>query len=80
MKIDGLQRMMDFLNRLDDKNISYFISKYSPDGLTVTLTLVTMRIEVEFKPDGMQFSFFRGDEGVETDEKLLNEFIEKYGT
>jgi hypothetical protein len=76
---DGLKRMLDFLNFLEDKNISYFISKFSPDGLTVTMTLVTVRVEVEFTPQEMKFSYFKGTEDVETDEKILYDLIKQYG-
>jgi len=79
MKKDGLQRMMDFLNLLDSKNIHYFVSKYSPDGLTVTLTLVTLRIEVQFTVDEMTFSVFKGSEDVLTDEAHLNELLREFG-
>lgn len=79
MKTDGLKRMLDFLNFLEDRNIHYFLSKYSPDGLTVTLTLVTVRAEVEFTPEEMKFSYFKGTEDVETDEKLLYDLIQEYG-
>jgi hypothetical protein len=79
MKEDGLQRMLKFLNKLDDKNIHYFLSKYSPDGITATLTLVTMRIEVEFTPDEMRFSIFKGNEDVLTDEKLLYDLLKQFG-
>jgi hypothetical protein len=77
MKKDGLQRMMDFLNFLDENNIHYFITKYSPDGLTATLTLVGARIEVSFTPDEMTFSIFRGNEDVLTEEKTLYDLIKK---
>jgi hypothetical protein len=43
--------------------------------LTATLTLVGTRIEVEFTPDEMTFSIFRGNEDVLTDEKILNDLI-----
>ena len=77
MKTNGMQSMLDFLNMLEDKNIHYFITKYSPDGLYVTLTLVGARVEVEFTPDEMRFSIFKGNEDVITDENILNELIKR---
>ncbi len=74
---DGLQRMLDFLNYLDDQNVHYFIEKYSPDGLTATLTFVGLRIEVEFTPDGMAYSYFEGTEDVFTDEQRLRDLIKQ---
>lgn len=79
MKKDGLARMLEFLDFLEKKNIHYFITRYSPDGLTVTLTLVTIRVEVEFTVEGIEYSYFRGTEDVLTDEKLLYSLIKEYG-
>ncbi len=77
MAIDGLQRMLDFLNHLDDRNIHYFIEKYSPDGLTATLTFVGLRVEVEFTPEGINYSCFEGHEDVFSDEKRLYDLIKE---
>ena len=77
MRQDGLQRMLDFLDKLEGKGIEYFITRYSPEGLTVTLTLVGVRVEVEFTVDEMQFSYFKGTEDVITDEKILDELIKE---
>ncbi len=51
MKKDGLQRMLDFLDLLREKKIWFFINQYSDEGLTVTFTLVGIRVEVEFFVD-----------------------------
>jgi hypothetical protein len=75
MKKDGLQRMLDFLNFLNGKNIHFFIEQYAPEYLTVTLTLGGARVEVMFAPDAMTFSVFQGDESIESDEKLLHALI-----
>lgn len=77
MKIDGLQRMLDFLAFLQDSGTQYRIDQNSPDALTVTLALVGVRAEVDFSIDGMQYSLFRGDESVLVDENSLRELIEK---
>jgi hypothetical protein len=79
MRTDGLQRMLDFLNLLQEKNIHYFISHYSSEGLTATLTLVTVRIEVEFTPDEMRYSVFKGTEDVLTDEAALHGLLKEFG-
>jgi hypothetical protein len=78
MQKDGLQRMLDFLNFLDENNIHFFITQYSPDALTATLTLVGLRIEATFYVDHVGFSCFKGNEDVETDEKLLHDIIKQY--
>lgn len=77
MKIDGLQRMLDFLNFLNEKNIHFFIEQDAPDWLMVTLTLVGTRVEVMFSVDDMTFSVFKGNEDVLMDEKALYELIKR---
>lgn len=77
MKKDGLQRMLDFLDLLRETGTDFRIEQFSPDGLTVYFALVGVRAEVEFTVDEMQYSLFRGDEGVEVDEKPLIELIRK---
>jgi predicted DNA-binding protein (UPF0278 family) len=77
MKKDGLQRMLDFLNYLREKKIHFYIEQYSSDELTVTLTLVGVRVEVMFSVDDMTFSVFPGKEDVLTDHKLLYELIKR---
>lgn len=78
MKKDGLQRMLDFLDLLREKKIWFFINQYSDEGLTVTFTLVGIRVEVEFFVDHLEFSVFRGSEAVESDEKLLLDLIQEH--
>ena len=75
MKQDGLERMLDFLDLLREKNILFFITQYSDEGLTVTFTLVGARVEVEFFVDHLEFCVFRGSELVESDERLLRDLI-----
>ena len=70
MTTDGLQRMLDFLNFLDEKGIrNYFIKHNAPDWLMVTLTLVGVRVEVMFTVEDMTFSVFKGKEDVILDEQ-----------
>ena len=78
MAKDGLVRMLQFLSFLSERNIHFFIEQYSPEGLTVILTLVGARIEVEFRPDHVEYCVFKGSEAVESDEKALYELIKQY--
>jgi hypothetical protein len=78
MEKDGLQRMLDFLDLLREKNVHSFITQYSSEGLTVTFTLVGVRVEVEFFVDHLEFSVFRGSEAIESDEKLLLDLIKEH--
>ena len=77
MKKDGLQRMLDFLSFLNAKKIHFFIEQHAPDYLTVTATLVGLRVEVMFSVEDMTFSVFKGREDVIMDEKLLFDLIKE---
>lgn len=77
MNPDALQRMLDFLALLQETGTQYRIDQYSPDALTVSLSLVGHRIEVEFSVQGMQYSVFKGNESVEVDERPLLALIRK---
>ena len=77
MRTDGLQRMLDFLNLMNERNIHFFIEQHASDYLTVTVTLVGVRVEVMFSVDDMTFSVFPGKEDVLTDHKLLYDLIKR---
>jgi hypothetical protein len=77
MATDGLQRMLDFLNFLTEKKIHYFIEHDAPDWLLVTMTLVSVRVEVMFTVEDMTFSVFKGKEDVIMDEKVLLDLIKE---
>jgi hypothetical protein len=77
-KDDALQRMLNFLNLLNEKGIHFYIEQQDEDSLRVTLTLVGVRIEAVFAVEDMTFSVFRGDESVQTEQKLLLDLIDKH--
>jgi hypothetical protein len=74
-RMDGLQRMLDFLDMLRDKGIHFWIEQQGPDGLMVTFTVVGARVEAVFTVDEMQYSIFTGNEDVEVDRVKLDAFI-----
>ena len=73
--MDGLQRLLDFLDDLREKGIHFFIEQQETDGVMVTFTLVGVRVEATFFVDRMTFSVFKGNEDVETDPALLQKLI-----
>ena len=75
MKKDGLQRMLDFLSFLGEKGIEFRMEQQRSEAVMVTFAMVGFRIEVEFFVDDIEFSVFRGDEGVEIDEKKLYDLV-----
>ena len=78
MKKDGLERMLEFLDLLREKNIHFFITQYSDEGLTVTFTLVGVRVEVEFFVDHLEFCVFRGSEMIDSNEDALVALIKEH--
>ena len=77
MKKDGLQRILDFLDFLREKEIEFDIVQEAPSSLTVKFGLVGVRVEADFDVDMMHFSVFKGSEAVETDEKILHDLIKE---
>jgi hypothetical protein len=71
----GLEGMLEFLSFLREKGISHRIQQQAPDGLEVSFDLVRYRFEVTFFVDHMEFSYFVGNEDVESDERLLFDLI-----
>lgn len=77
MKQDGLQRMLDFLALPSAKGIEFRIEQQAPDELMVAFALVGVRVEVVFSVARMQFSYFKGNEDVLFDEKVLLDVIKE---
>jgi hypothetical protein len=78
VKKDGLKRMLEFLAFLQDRNIEYTIGHERPDALIVTFGFAGQRLEVEFFVEGIEYSIFKGDESVATDEKALFDLVERH--
>jgi hypothetical protein len=79
-KMDGLQRLLDFLNFLRDEKIEFSIHNRSHDSISVDFAGVGIRYEVDFYCDEMNFSYFLGDEDVFRDDALLDKLIEENWT
>jgi hypothetical protein len=78
--IDGLQRMLDFLDMLREKGIHFWIEQQATDELMVTFTLVGARVEATFSVEGMNYSVFEGSEDVDGDPQRLERLIaERWG-
>jgi hypothetical protein len=74
---DGLQRVLDFLEFLRDKGIEFTLGQQQPEAIMVTFAMVGFRIEVEFFTDHLEYSVFRGNEDVESDERALYDLVRK---
>jgi hypothetical protein len=77
--IDGLQRLLDFVEFLRNERIHFMISSKSDVSITVDFGLVGLRFEVDFYPDHMVFAHFEGSEAVSRDDTLLDALLNKYG-
>ena len=72
---DGLDRMLSFLEFLSQNSVEYRIDQERPGALLVTFGFPGSRVEVEFFSDHIEYSIFRGDESVESDEAALKEYV-----
>ena len=73
--LDGMQRLLDFLEYLNNNNIWFRLEQTVPDAIMVTLTLVGARVEVSFFVDHIEYSIFRGTEEILDDEVALREML-----
>lgn len=77
MQKDGLQRVLNFLEFLRDKGIEFTLVQQQPEAIMVTFAMVGFRVEVEFFTDHLEYSVFRGNEDVESDERALYDLVRK---
>jgi hypothetical protein len=65
-------RLLDFLNRLDQANISYKLDHTRPDSVMIDISLPGWRWEIEFVIDGsVDIERYRSVAGLENDLGLL---------
>lgn len=74
----GLQRLLDFCNRLDRDEIPKTLMHTARDTIMVSFATVGSRIEVYFSPDDTHYSVFRGHEDVEDDFEALERMIVEF--
>lgn len=78
MRLNGIKDLLSFLNDLDKQSIYYRLDHLRDDSIMVSFTLVGLRIELDFFDDHVEFSYFKGSEGVETDIALLASLIKEH--
>jgi len=77
VKLENLTSILEFLNFLDEKRLSYRIEHVIADCLTIKIVVPGVRYEVYFYEDRVDYSFFKGDEMVHDDlPNLLKELSE----
>ena len=77
MKLNGISDLLRFLNRLDELALIYRFDRRRQDTIMVTITLVGIRVEVDFFDDHIEYSVFKGDEWVLDDQQDLFRLLNK---
>ncbi|KAF0231671.1 MAG: hypothetical protein FD175_579 [Beijerinckiaceae bacterium] len=67
--------ILAFLESLRETNIHFSLRSSRDDSISVDFTLVGCRVEVDFFEDHIEFSYFKGDEGVERDWKIMEQLL-----
>jgi hypothetical protein len=70
------ERLLNFLNRLDEARIYYTLGHTRPESVMVDISLPGWRWEVEFMLDGsVEIERYRSVKGVESDPALLEDLL-----
>ena len=70
--------LFEIMRILDAARLHYFLERDRPDTITLTVTFVGERVEVDvFEDDHIEISRFRGDESIEGGMELLRELIKR---
>lgn len=75
MKLNGIPDILKFLDFLRERKIHFRLDQYRTNTIMVTFTLVGCRVEVDFFEDHIEFSYFKGDEGVHDDWKVMEQLL-----
>jgi hypothetical protein len=73
--MNGLEGLLEFLDFLRSKKITFRIEQQRDDSVMVSFTLVGVRVEVDFFQDHFEFSYFKGSEAVSSDRDTLMRLI-----
>lgn len=77
-KMDGLQRLLDFIAYLKEQGILFSLHNRAPDTISIDFANIGIRYEVDFYVKEMRFSYMKGSEDVFTDEAELKRLIQEY--
>jgi hypothetical protein len=77
-KIDGLQRMLDFIEFLNKERIIFSIHSRSFDAISIDFAGIGIRYEVDFYVDEMNFSHTTSNETVFTGDAELKKIIKEH--
>jgi len=72
-------RLLDFLNRLDQRHVHYSLGHTRPESVMVDLALPGQRWEVEFMSDGtIEIERYQSIASVENDPGLLDDLFAEF--
>jgi len=72
-----MNKLIDFLNELEDKKIHFKLAKYNEEYIMVEITVPGERWEVEFSPDDVRIEKFKSD-GTLFDESELKDLFVRF--
>jgi hypothetical protein len=69
--------VFETIGALEAARLHFFIERMRPDTITLTVTIVGERIEIDiFEDNHLEISRFRGDESIEGGKELLAVILE----
>ncbi len=79
-ELRGIKDLIPFLAFLAEKKIHHIIEQDRPSSVMVTIRLFGIFIELDFFDDHIEYSYFTGNEDVETDQARLFAMIQEFIT
>ena len=73
-----MSAIFEVCRMLDAARMHYYLERDRPDTITITVSVVGERIEIDvFEDDHIEISRFRGDESIEGEMELLQELVKR---
>jgi hypothetical protein len=68
--------VFETIRLLEKANLHFFIERHGPRSITLTVTMVGERVEIDiFEDDHLEIARFRGDESIEGGKELLLQLL-----
>lgn len=70
--------IFEVVRMLDAAHLHYFLERDRPDTITITVSIVGERVEIDvLEDDHLEISRFHGDESVEGGIELLRDLVKR---
>jgi len=76
MSYKGFSGLISLLDMLNKEKVHYNIEYMRQGAILIRACLPGIKLEIEVFENDFEFSVFRGDETVETDEDMLRKIIQ----